>query len=556
MATEPEPVPVETLRREIADLQRRLEEAEETIRAIHTGAVDALVFAEPTGNRVYTLESADRPYRLLVEQMQQGAATLHADGTIAYCNLRLAELLQVPHEKLIGAALRDFIVADDRSVYDELIAIGRSSSGRGEARLVRTDGFPMPVYITFNVLPEDCGAAIGVLITDLTSQKHHERLAAAEEALRDSDRRKNEFLAMLAHELRNPLAPMRNAVAILQHQAGADPDTVQATSAMLARQVDQMVRLVDDLLDVSRISRNEIELRRECVDLASIMDRAVESVAPYCENMEHLLAVTLPPSAVYLDADPARLVQVFTNLLENACKYMDRGGRMSFGAEISHARGDVVVWIKDNGIGIAKDQLDRIFDLFAQVDTSLTRTRSGLGIGLTLVKNIVEAHGGTVTARSEGENRGSEFEVTLPILATARPRPSETAPDHETVYRILVVDDNRDSADSLSALLELRGHETRIALDGQQAVTEAATFRPDVVLLDLGMPKLNGYEVCRRLREQSWGRTMTVIAQTGWGQDEDKRRTRAAGFDAHLVKPLDPIALMKVLDLRRPPASH
>jgi signal transduction histidine kinase/ActR/RegA family two-component response regulator len=545
----------ETLHEENAELRRQLEEAEETLRAIHSGAVDALVFAEPTGNRVYTLDSADRPYRLLVEQMQQGAATLHVDGTIAYSNLRLAELLQIPHEKLIGAALRKFVVAGDRSIYDELIALGRSSSGRGEAAFLRNDGVAMPTHLTFNVLPEDCGAAIGVLVTDLTSQKHHEKLAAAEEALRLSDRRKNEFLALLAHELRNPLAPMHNAIAMLQ-QRSTDAPTVQAVSAMLARQLNQMVRLVDDLLDVNRISRNKMELRKECVDLALIIDRAIESIGPICRSMEHQLTVDVPPAAVYLDADTARLVQVFNNLLENACKYTESGGRVSLSAAVSHARGEVVVRIKDSGIGIANDQLDRIFDMFAQVDTSLTRSRSGLGIGLTLVKNIVEAHGGRVVARSEGENRGSEFEVTLPILAASRPRQPEPASHAETVHRILVVDDNRDSAESLAMMLNLRGHETQISLGGEEALAAAATFRPDVVLLDLGMPRVNGYEVCRRLREQPWGETITVIAQTGWGQEEDKRRTKAVGFDAHLVKPVDTAALMKVLDLRRPRESQ
>jgi CheY-like chemotaxis protein len=401
------------------------------------------------------------------------------------------------------------------------------------------------------VLPADCGAAIGVLVTDLTSQKHHEELAAAEEALREIDRRKNEFLAMLAHELRNPLAPMRNAVTILQQRTGVDAATVQATSAMLARQVNQMVRLVDDLLDVSRISRNKVDLRKECIDLASIVDRAVESIGPICGDMRHQLTVTLPTGDVYVDGDPERLVQVFNNLLENACKYMEPGGRVSLVAEVSGARDKVVVRVKDNGIGIARDQLDRIFDMFAQVDTSLTRSRSGLGIGLTLVKSIVEAHGGRVVARSEGENCGSEFEVTLPTLAESRLRSPEPAAHPESTFRILVVDDNRDSAESLALMLKLSGHETEISLDGEQALAAAATFRPDVVLLDLGMPKVNGYEVCRRLREQPWGETMTVIAQTGWGQDEDKRRTEAVGFDAHLVKPVDPAALMKVLDLRR-----
>jgi PAS domain S-box-containing protein len=547
----------ETLRAENAELRLRLEEAEETIRAIRQGAVDAFVIQELANHRVFMLEGADRPYRLFVEQMEQAVATVHEDGTIVYGNRRLAELLGLPHEALIGAPLLQFVTADDRPAYEALRAAGRTRLSRGEVRLCRADGGEVPVMLAFDVLPRDCGPLIGVFITDLTPQKRHEQLVAAQEALREADRRKNEFLAMLAHELRNPLAPIRNAVDILRLTAD-DPAAVRSTSAMLERQVGLMVRFVDDLLDASRISQNRIELHREQLELASVIDQAVESVRLQCESLGHELTVALPEEAVHVVGDPARLTQVFANLLDNACKYMELGGRVRVSAEVTRgergAPDAVVVRVRDGGIGISADQLPRIFDMFAQADTSLERSRSGLGIGLTLVRTLVELHGGRVEARSEGPGKGSEFVVHLPVPpATSQAAPSPPAPMPEPAtarYRIVVADDSQDSAEALALLLSLKGHETRTAFDGAEAVEVAERFRPDVMLLDIGMPKLNGYDACRLIRAQPWGRQVVLVAQTGWGQEEDRRRTEEAGFDGHLVKPVDPEALMSLLASR------
>ena len=267
---------------------------------------------------------------------------------------------------------------------------------------------------------------------------------------------------------------------------------------------------------------------------------------PVCSGMDHELSISLPAEPVYVDGDPVRLTQVFANLLDNGCKYMDRGGRITLTVEGSGA--EVRVRVKDQGMGIAADQLTRIFDMFAQVDSSLERTRSGLGIGLTLVTSLVQMHGGHVEVHSDGEGKGSEFVVHLPIQR--EPAASRETPPAERsmmTYRILVVDDNRDSAESLAQLLKLTGHETYTALDGLQAVEVAAKIRPEVVLLDIGMPKLNGYDACRRIRTEPWSKGMMLIAQTGWGQDDDRQRTEQAGFDGHLVKPVDPSALMKLL---------
>ncbi len=531
-----------------ADLRQRLEEAEEVIRAIRSGAVDAFVVEEAHGNRVYTLDSADRPYRLLVEQMQQGAVTLNADGAIAYCNRRFAELVDTPHVKLIGTDFYTFLLPEERELCATLLTQAGTGGGQGEAHLRRTDGRAIPVFLTFNALPHESGVAFGILVTDLTTQRRHDQLDAAVGALEESDRLKNEFLAMLAHELRNPLAPIRNAVHLMRMAPG-DATVPAATSSMLERQVAQMVRLIDDLLDVSRINRGKIELRKERIDLVATVGHALDACRSDMEKSNHALSVCLPPGPVYADGDPARLAQVVSNLLSNARKFTENGGEI--GLSLERAGGEAVIRVRDNGIGVAEGQLTRIFEMFLQVDSSLERSASGLGIGLTLVRTLVELHGGSVEAFSAGAGRGSEFVVRLPIVELMQgPVPAPTLPEPAAgpSRRILVVDDNLDSAQSLAALLEWKGHDTRKAYDGEDALEAADAFRPEVVLLDLGLPKLNGYQVCRRLRAQSWGTSMTIICVSGWGHKEDLALSKDAGFDAHLVKPVNVVALMKLVD--------
>jgi CheY-like chemotaxis protein/two-component sensor histidine kinase len=317
---------------------------------------------------------------------------------------------------------------------------------------------------------------------------------------------------------------------------------------MMDRQLTQMVRLVDDLMDVSRISGGKIELRKERVSLATVVHSAVETSRPQIEKMGHKLTINLPAQPIFMDADLTRLAQVFLNLLNNAAKYSDRGGDIRLTA---HQQGrDVVVSVVDNGIGIAVDQLQRIFDMFIQVDRSLEKSHGGLGIGLTLVKRLVELHGGFVEAKSDGPGMGSEFVVRLPVVADASLSQSLHPGDSsgaKTSLRILIVDDNRDGADSLSAMLRLMGNDTLTAYDGRQGIEAARKFRPDVILLDIGLPLVNGYEVCRRIREQPWCQDTVFIAVTGWGQEQDRRRSQEAGFDRHMIKPVDPAALMKLL---------
>jgi CheY-like chemotaxis protein/two-component sensor histidine kinase len=316
---------------------------------------------------------------------------------------------------------------------------------------------------------------------------------------------------------------------------------------MLDRQVSQMARLVDDLLDVSRITRGKIELRREPVELGPIVEQAVDAARALYGSRRHELTVDVPALPIRLHADPARLAQVVGNLLNNAFKFTDPGGHVRLSVE--RGDGEAVLRVRDDGVGIAPEDLPHVFDMFVQADASIERSRDGLGLGLTLVKTLVEVHGGSVEVQSEGLGRGSEFVVRLPILpdAAAVPRAAPEPPPRAPRRRILIVDDNEDGADSLALLLELRGHETAIARDGLEALDTAERFRPDAVLLDIGLPKLNGYEVCRRIREKPWGRDVVLVAVTGWGQDEHRQRSREAGFDTHMVKPVDQTALAKLL---------
>jgi len=367
-----------------------------------------------------------------------------------------------------------------------------------------------------------------------------QRLQEQAEALQDADRRKNEFMAMLAHELRNPLAPIRNAVKILELSASPDPQ-VQWVTEVIDRQVQQMTRLVDDLLDVSRITQGKLKLEKQPVRLAVVVDRAVEMVQSLIAARKHQLTVSLPQEPVSLEADPPRLAQVLANLLMNAAKYTDDGGQIWLTAE---AQGDeLVITVRDTGMGIPPELLPRVFDPFIQEERSLDRAQGGLGLGLTLVRSLVELHGGRVEASSAGRGQGSQFVLRLPLLKEPAPLESLNGKpprrERTAARRILVVDDNIDSASSLAAMLRLLGHEVRTAHDGVAALEIAESCSPEVVLLDIGLPRINGLEVARRLRGALHLEDALLVAMTGYGQDSDRRRSQEAGFDAHLVKPID-----------------
>jgi len=378
-----------------------------------------------------------------------------------------------------------------------------------------------------------------------------EHLRHKAEALRESDRRKNEFLATLAHELRNPLAPLRNAVGVLQLHLSTDP-TVMQIRDIFDRQVQQMARLLDDLHDVSRIAQGKVVLQKQRVNLATVVAQALQMSEPLLKARQLHFEVSLPARQLWLEADTVRLAQIIVNLINNAAKYTERGGRVWLTAETEGK--EAVIHVRDTGAGIAAELLPHIFELFTQAEWPEDRSQGGLGIGLALVRKLVELHGGAITASSPGRGQGSEFVVRLPALpgSTAegpgQPRREEKShPSTALRRRILVVDDNVDAAESLALLLQLKGHEVQVAHDGPTALKTAVQFRPEAVLLDIGLPRMDGYQVAQQIREQSWGSNVLVVALTGYGQDEDRQRSAAAGFNAHLIKPVGLEVLSQLL---------
>jgi PAS domain S-box-containing protein len=481
-----------------------------------------------------------------VESSDDAIISTTLDGLIVSWNQGAERLYGYTAQEIVGKPLSLLVPNDhpdeapslmERIKHDELIE-------HLETVRVRKDGSRVDVSLTISPVknPEGKIIAASKIARDITARKLHEA------ALREEDRRKNEFLALLAHELRNPLAPLRSGLQVLR-LAASKREAVEQAVPIMERQLEHLVRLVDDLLDVSRISRGKIVLRKERIALASVVDTAVEACEPLAKQHQDELVVTLPDDTVYVDADKTRLAQAITNLLNNAVKYSDRGTRILLTVE--HEGTEAVIRVKDAGVGIPADMLPRIFDMFTQVDRSLEKSQGGLGVGLTIVKRLVEMHGGSVEASSEGPGRGSEFVIRLPVVLSVINGHSEQAGEATSPpsarRRILVVDDNNNAASSMAMMLKMMGNEVRTAHDGLEGVEAAEAFRPDIVLLDIGMPKLNGYETCRRIREQSWGKNTVMIALTGWGQEDDRRRSLEAGFNFHLVKPVEPAALERLL---------
>jgi PAS domain S-box-containing protein len=450
---------------------------------------------------------------------------------------------------------QDVIPVEDRARLQQELELAKLSHDlfHAEHRIRRTDGQVIWVKTAGRFFYDNDKTPvrfIGVLV-DVTSAKH------AEQALLDADQRKDEFLATLAHELRNPLAPLRNGVHILKMTRAAS-NSHQGLIEMMERQVDHMVRLVDDLLEVSRITRGKIELRKEMVDVGTIVRSAIEIAASGIEAARHQLMVSIDPESIAIEADPVRVAQVLSNLLNNAVKYTEEGGKIWITAKAEKAH--VTLSVKDSGMGIPAEMLPKVFDLFTQIDRTLGRAQGGLGIGLALVKNLVELHSGSVEARSEGPGLGSEFIVRLPTLPVRTPEsPNDELAEIQELplsakQRILVVDDNRDAANTLAILLRVLGAEVNTAYDGNAAINAMSTEKPDVVFLDIGMPGMDGYEVAAKVRSRPEWQDVKLIALTGWGQEEDRRRTREAGFDMHLTKPPD-VAAVKAAIARTPAAT-
>lgn len=506
-------------------------------------------------NRI--LESEGR-LRFVMDSMPQKIFTARPGGEFNYFNPHWKDVPGLRFDDPARQTWDHFIHPDDLEgtllAWDGSVASGEPFEVEHRFRLEDCD---YRWHVTRAKALKDAGGAVQLWIgsnTDIHNLvETTNELRGVANKLSGVDRRKNEFIATLAHELRNPLAPLRSGLHLIK-EAGHDHQVVDSARAMMERQLGQLIRLVDDLLDVSRISQGKIELRKESVSLETVMQHTIETCAPHAREYQQKIVVSLPDTPVILHADLTRLTQVFLNLLNNAIKYSEPGSRILVTAKV--AGDEVVVTVKDPGIGIEPDFLPHIFEMFAQLHLNSGRTRGGLGIGLSLVKRLVEMHDGRIEAASEGSGRGAEFQVVLPVM-TGQPEPPRFI-DQEgdkggdsgsspATLRILVVDDNRDSTDSLSMILEARGYEVRKAYDGHEALSVALDFHPQVVLLDIGLPGLDGYETCQGLRAQSGGETMVIIAQTGWGQEEDRRLSKEAGFDHHLVKPIEIPGLFRLL---------
>lgn len=499
-----------------------------------------------------SLRTSEARYRRLFETAKDGILLLDArTGRITDANPFMTELLGFPHDEFLGKELWEIGLFSDIS---ENQAAFRELQAKGYIRyahlpLENRKRQKVEVEFVSNVYEVDHRKVIQCNIRDIGERCRLERMTQQQAAaLADLHRRKDEFLAMLSHELRNPLAPILSAVHILRLQ-GTENLIQHQARVIIERQVAQLSRLVDDLLEVTRITTGKVRLQRERLDLRGIVERAVEAVRPAIDRRRQELSVSLPSEPVWLHVDPNRVEQVAVNLLTNACKYTDEGGRL--GLTVGQEEDQVVLRVRDTGIGIAPDLLPHIFDLFTQADRSLDRSQGGLGIGLALVQRLVELHGGTVQAFSAGPGQGSEFVVRLPAppaYTPAQDQTPEAAADRPAPsWRVLVVEDNLDVAESMALLMRMSSHDVRVAHSGPAGLEAAAEYRPDVVLLDIGLPGLDGYEVARRLRQHPELQGVKLIAMTGYGRESDLQRSQEAGFDHHLVKPVSPLRLLELL---------
>jgi PAS domain S-box-containing protein len=491
------------------------------------------------------LNEQARTFDAVLNSISDPAYIISLDGRFQFANRPLLEMWGLTASQAKGKSFAELQFEPaiiDRFNHDLAKVVETGAIVRGESHYTGPSGVTVFFEHVFCPIVDDLGMITAIAgssrdITERQQMQSHLRQLAAD--LSEANRRKDEFLATLAHELRNPLAPLRNGLEVMKLSVN-NPKALEESRGMMERQLGQMVRLIDDLLDVNRISRGKIPLRKSRLLLADVVRQAVETSRPLLEQAGHQLTISVPGEPIYIEADPTRIAQVFSNLLNNAAKYSDREGRVWLTVE--RQENQAVVTVRDNGVGIPPEMLPRIFEMFTQVNSSLDRSQGGLGIGLSLAKGLVEMHGGEIEAKSAGIGRGSEFIVRLPTVAAPEPAAvAEISTAHTSAprRRILVVDDNRDSATSMARLLRIMGNETRVAHDGVEALKSAAEFKPQVILLDIGMPNLNGYEAARRIRREAWGKDVVLMAMTGWGQDEDKRRSKEAGFDHHLVKPVD-----------------
>jgi two-component system CheB/CheR fusion protein len=539
------PIVPEVLRAKVkvfADLYRKTEELEHLNRELGRRVNERTEQFEATAAR---LRHTEERFQLLAETIPSMVWTADSNGTITYANQRWFNYCGVTPERNEKNWPSLVLHPDDQerreTLWREALKEGREFEI--EVRKRRYDG----VYRWFLTRAVPHRDALGKVIGwfGVTTDIHDQKMLG--EQLQEADRRKDEFLATLAHELRNPLAAISSALHVIRHP-GRSEDQARSSQQVIDRQASHLARLVDDLVDVNRITRDKLELRKEPVDLADVVKAAVDSCGTR-EDLGREVSLELPAVPIRLEADGMRVTQVLQNLLTNAIKYTKPQGRIRLSAERDGTH--VALRVTDDGIGVAPEALAHLFELFYQADRSLERTQSGLGIGLTLARNLVEMHGGTLEVSSQGIGKGFEAVVRLPGLIEPT-APPNVAADSGTgaapvSRKVLIADDNADAAKALAVLLRLAGHEVQWAADGQEAVETAARFAPDVAILDLAMPRLNGYDLARRFRSEPWGRNMLLIALTGWAQDEDRLKTKEAGFDNHLVKPASPTALLELL---------
>ena len=511
-----------------------------------TGAV--LVFRDVSERKI--AEHARAHLAAIVDSSHDAIVSKTLQGIVRSWNGGAERLFGYSADEAIGRPITFLIPPDRLAEEDEIlrrIGLGERIDHFETVRVTK-QGQYVDISLTVSPIRDASGAIIGA---SKIARDNRER-KRLEETLRQADRQKDAFIALLAHELRNPLAPIRTAFHVMELAEG-NPPAVAKARAVIDRQLGHMVRLIDDLLDISRIGQHKLELRRSRILLSDIVSSAVETARPFIDGAGHELSVTLPATPLYLHADLTRLSQVLSNLLCNSAKFTEPGGGIVLAAERQDER--LRISVRDTGIGMEAEALHEIFDMFKQIDHGPERARDGLGIGLALVKGLVEMHGGSVTASSEGRGKGSTFTVVLPLVAAPEPLPAPPPTRSRMAgprRRILVVDDNRDSADSLASMLTFMGHEVQTAYSGRDALATAASFEPALIFIDVGMPDLNGYEVTRLIRAESWGRTIRVIALTGWGQESDRARSKEAGCDDHLVKPVELAALEGVLGDQAP----
>ena len=520
---------------ETETLRARLADAEDMLRAIRQGEIDALVVEGDRGNQVYTLHSADEPYRNLVEQMQEGAVALTSRGDILYANARFAAMVGEPLESVVGSRVERFVNQADREEFASLLDAG---SGRRRSRLVGAD--PRAFEVSLSLTTTASADRVNLIVSDLSEIL--EATSSRDRAQRDN-RTKDEFLAILAHELRSPLAAISGAVRVLELAHVRETPAVRAHE-VITRQVGHISHLIEELLDVERVASGKIRLARQPLDLAAAVRRTVGTFTSDTALDRRIEIITDP---VWVEWDTVRLDQVLTNILTNAVKYTPAGGRIR--VALRAEGGDAVLSVEDTGFGITPRMLPFVFDMYAQADRTLERAQGGLGIGLTLVRRLIELHGGTIVASSEGEGHGSTFTVRLTqVPAGASPGPS-APPERRTAHRrVLLIEDNADARDMLRMMLELAGHVVYDAPDGVRGLELLDTVRPDVGIIDIGLPRMDGYQVARKIRDVPHGREMLLLALTGYDSPGEAQAPSEHAFDHHLVKPVDSDQLVRLLN--------